>query len=311
MLTHRLVKNLRHLRRWVKREGIHCYRIYDRDMPEYAVAIDYYEDKWVCMQEYAPPKEIDPQKARDRLDDAVTVVSEVLGIDKGSIFLKTKRRQKHLDQYSKTGSSNTFQKIRESNFSFFVNFTDYLDIGIFLDHRLTRAYVREVASGKRFLNLFGYTGTASVYAAGGGALSTVTVDTSNSYLSWARMNFRLNGLNEKNNILVRDDCMSFLERDKSRYGLVLCDAPTFSNTKKEERIFSVQHDYTRLIGLAASRLEKGGVLLFSTNFRKFKLDTGNLPGLVIKDITIRTIPPDFSRNKKAHYCFLINKQTES
>ena len=308
MLTNRLTKNMRHLKRWAKRENVTCYRIYDRDMPEYAVAVDFYEGKWVHVQEYAPPSEIDPQKAKDRLDDAVSIIGEILEIEKESIFVKTKRRQKDLDQYEKLDFQGSFQTIHEAGLGFLVNFTDYLDTGIFLDHRITRSLLRDRAKGKRFCNLFGYTGSASVYAAVGDAISTVTVDTSSSYLEWAHRNFKLNKLDSSKNKLVKADCFEFLEGETVKYGLIFCDVPTFSNTKKKDRVFSVEDDHVRLIRLAASRLEADGELFFSTNFRKFKLDAAALGDFDIKDFTARTFPQDFNRDKKAHQCFVITKK---
>ncbi len=308
MLANRLRKNLKHLGRWARRTGVSCYRLYDRDMPEYAFSVDFFEGKWAHVQEYAAPKEIDPKKAHDRMLDAVEIVSDVLGIGKREVFVKTKRRQKNLVQYERLAAGNILRNVREADCTFLVNFEDYLNVGIFLDHRLTRATIRELAAGKRFLNLFGYTGTASVYAARGGALSTVTVDTSASYLDWAERNFGLNGLEPRKNRLVREDAFAFLERDTAEYGLVFCDVPTFSNTKKEERMFSVEEDHVRLVKLAAARLARGGAILFSTNYRKFKLDCEALSDFAIKDYTARTIPEDFRRDPKVHQCFLISKK---
>jgi 23S rRNA (guanine2445-N2)-methyltransferase / 23S rRNA (guanine2069-N7)-methyltransferase len=305
MLSNRLAKNLAHLGRWAKRGGVSCYRLYDRDMPEYAFSADYFEGTWLHVQEYAPPPEIDPKKARDRLLDAVEILSKTTGVDPARIFVKTKRRQRGPDQYERFSSKGEFFVVRESGLAFFANFTDYLDAGIFLDHRITRSIVRELATGTPFLNLFGYTGTATVYAASGGASRSVTVDTSAVYLDWAARNFSLNRVDPAKHRLARADALAFLGKDEASYGLVFCDAPTFSNAKKQGRTFSVQDDHVRLIRLAAARLAPGGALLFSTNFGKFKLDEDSLGDYEVKDYTARTIPEDFRRKGKVHRCYLI------
>ena len=196
-------------------------------------------------------------------------------------------------------------RVQEGSCAFLVNFTDYLDSGLFLDHRPVRKMISQEAQGKRFLNLYGYTATASVQAALGGAASTTTVDLSTTYLDWARMNFALNGLGEIRNKVVKADCLQWLRESKNSYDYIFVDPPTFSNTKKEKRVFDIQRDHLLLIRLAMSRLEAGGKLIFSTNFRRFKLDPILENEYAVVNISQQTIPFDFSRNKKIHMCWEI------
>lgn len=202
----RLEKNVRHLRKWARREEVHCYRLYDRDLHEYAVAVDLYE-RWVHVQEYEPPPKVDEARAKARLEEVMRAVPEVLDLPPESVFLKVRRRQKGGGQYEKLGESREYREVREGGHRFLVNLTDYLDTGLFLDHRLTRRMLGELAKGRSFLNLFAYTGSATVYAAKAGATSTTTVDLSNTYLDWARRNLELNGLDPATNEIVRADCL--------------------------------------------------------------------------------------------------------
>ena len=308
--ANRLQKNLRKLLKWAERERVSCFRVYDRDIPEYNVSVDIY-GKWVHVQEFAPPSSVDADLAASRLRLVLAIIRATLGIKRERIFIKTRRRQKGKNQYEKKDNKNRMHEVREGSCYFLVNLTDYLDTGLFLDHRLVRARIIEVAAGKRFLNLFGYTGTASVCAAQGGGASTTTVDLSNTYLQWARANLSLNGFSGPMHEIVQADCLTWLQETEKVYDLILLDPPTFSNTKKAARVFDIQRDHGRLISLAMARLEDAGLLIFSTNFRKFILD-GNLPEKFdILEISDQTIPVDFERNKKIHRCWEIRKKPVS
>lgn len=304
MFANRLRKNLRHLGRWARREGIGCYRLYDADIPEYAVAVDIYEG-WVHVQEYEAPKTVDSAKAQQRLDQVLAIVPAVLEVPPEQVFLKVRKRQRGSGQYQKLGSAEEFHEVHESPCRFLVNFSDYLDTGLFLDHRPTRQMLGALARDKHFLNLFAYTGTATVHAAVGGARSTTSVDMSQTYLSWARRNLELNGIDGPRHALIRADCLQWLDSAQGHYDLIFLDPPTFSNSKDMKGTFDVQRDHVDLLRKAARLLSKDGVLIFSTNNRHFKLDREALPELVIEDITRQTIPMDFERNPRIHHCWRI------
>ncbi|MDG4551064.1 MAG: bifunctional 23S rRNA (guanine(2069)-N(7))-methyltransferase RlmK/23S rRNA (guanine(2445)-N(2))-methyltransferase RlmL [Candidatus Contendobacter sp.] len=300
--VNRLRKNLRHLERWAAREDITCYRLYDADLPEYAVAVDRYA-QWLHVQEYAPPPSVDPARARERLERVMAALPAVLEIAPDRIFLKVRQRQKGASQYRKHAEQGRFHEVREGPARLLVNFTDYLDTGLFLDHRLTRRWLREQANGRRFLNLFGYTGTATVHAALGGAAHTTTVDWSATYLDWARRNLDLNGFHGPRHELIRADCRQWLIWTRDRYDLIFLDPPTFSNSKRLEVTFDVQRDHVELIRQTARLLAPDGALIFSTNARKFRLDTAALTDLRIEDWSRRTLPLDFARDPKIHQCW--------
>lgn len=300
--VNRLRKNLHHLGRWAAREGITCYRLYDADLPEYAVAIDRYE-QWLHVQEYAPPPSVDSTKARARLEQVLAVLPAVLEVPPDRVFLKVHQRQRGASQYQKQAARGCFHEVREGPARLLVNFTDYLDTGLFLDHRITRRLLGELAAGRRFLNLFGYTGAATVYAALGGAVRTTTVDWSATYLDWARRNLELNGLRDSRHELIRADCRQWLIWARDCYDLIFLDPPTFSNSKRREGTFDVQRDHVDLIRSALRLLAPDGVLLFSTNARQFRLDAAALADLRIEDWSRRTLPPDFARNPKIHQCW--------
>jgi len=313
MFGNRLRKNLKKLAKWLKQNQVHCYRLYDADLPEYAVAVDVYqgEKTWVNVQEYESPKTIDPAKANQRLAGAMAEIPKVLEIPANQVFLKVRRRQKNLDQYEKQADSGNFHIVEEAGCKFWVNFEDYLDTGLFLDHRPIRCLLQQQAKGKRFLNLFAYTGSATVHAAVGGAASSLTVDMSNTYLDWAKRNFELNGIRGDHK-LVRADCPKWLAeqaalKNKPQFDLIFLDPPTFSNSKKMDEAFDIQNDHVALLKNAAALLAPGGVLYFSTNFRRFKLDREALAALTIEDIGASTIPEDFARDQKIHYCWRISR----
>ena len=314
MFANRLRKNASTLGAWARREGVACYRVYDADMPEYAFSIDVYSDsaeadapRWLYVQEYAPPATIDPAKARARRDEAFSVIPETLDVPRERVHLRVRRRQKGGTQYSKLSERGEFDLVKEGDLSLYVNFTDYLDTGLFLDHRPTRARIRELADGKRFLNLFAYTGTASVFAAAGGARSTTTIDMSHTYLDWARRNLDENGFTDaRKHDLVQADVLQWLEeRSADRYDLIFLDPPTLSRSKRMDTEFDLQRDHVKLIRNTLARLAPGGLLIFSNNFRKFRLDAEALAEFAVEDVTAKTIPHDFARNQRIHQCFEI------
>jgi 23S rRNA (guanine2445-N2)-methyltransferase / 23S rRNA (guanine2069-N7)-methyltransferase len=312
MLANRLRKNQKHLARWLAREGISCYRLYDADLPEYALAIDVYEGahRWIHVQEYAPPKSIDPAVARNRLREALGVIIEVLDADESQLFLKTRRPQKARSQYEKLGSSGAFREVSEDGCRLLVNLEDYLDTGLFLDQRLTRRMLRELADGRDFLNLFGYTGAATVHAARGGARSTTTVDLSRTYLDWARRNLELNGFTASRHALIQADCLRWLEEPQARRGLIFLEPPTFSTSKRMRGTLDVQRDHASLIDRTARLLVPGGVLIFSTNLRTFAMDREALPHLAFEDLSRATLPKDFERSPRMHRCWRITVRKE-
>lgn len=309
MFVNRVQKNLKHLAKWARKNNIECYRLYDADLPDYAVAIDIYGE-YVHVQEYAPPKSIDPAKAIQRLNDVMHVLPQVLQIPASHVALKLRQKQRGTQQYEAQGSQKQRIKVKESDLSFWINLTDYLDTGLFLDHRTTRQMIAEQAAGKAFLNLFSYTGSATVYAAAGGAESTTTIDMSNTYLEWAQENMALNGFTAEKHRFVRENCLEWLQAAQQapeKYGLIFLDPPTFSNSSRMEGVFDIQRDHVSLIKMAANLLTKDGVLLFSTNRRDFKMDNQALSNLTIKDISRSTLPKDFERNPKIHYCWTIGR----
>lgn len=320
MFANRLEKNRKRLRKWLKQSGESCYRLYDADMPEYALAIDVYGTR-VHVQEYAPPKTIDADQAQRRLFDALTVLPEVLGVDPAAIVVKRRERQSGKGQYQKQAASGERFEVREGRARLWVNLRDYLDTGLFLDHRPVRRMLGEMAAGKRFLNLFCYTGTATVQAAlgsqsegaeaAGGASDSVSVDLSNTYLEWARDNFALNGLDPSRHRVVRDDCLRWLETARAQFDLIFLDPPTFSNSKKMEATLDVQRDHGRLVRLAMARLAPGGTLVFSNNQRRFQLDADLAEHYAVEDISKRTFDPDFQRRPALHHCFLIRHREAS
>ncbi len=313
MFANRLAKNYKKMAKWAKQQQINCYRLYDADLPEYAAAIDIYQGDqiWVNVQEYEPPKNIDPFKANQRLAGLLKEIPKVLNIAPEQVFLKIRRKQKSTDQYQKRNDQGNFEVITEDGCQFLVNFEDYLDTGIFLDHRPIRHIIQQQAKQKRFLNLFAYTGTATVHAAKGGAKLTTSVDMSHTYLDWAKRNLSLNHLQGQHEF-IQSDCMEWLEIEAAlpsprQYDLIFLDPPTFSNSKRMEDVFDIQRDHVKLIQNTLALLAVGGTLYFSTNFRRFKMDRDALEDVIIEDISQSTIPEDFARNPKIHYCWKIQE----
>jgi len=306
MFANRLKKNLRKFKGWVKKDGIECYRLYDADMPEYAVAVDIYGDS-VHFQEYDPPKTIDERSARRRLREAKAGLKEALQISDDKLFFKQRKRQQGKDQYQRHHQVSKYavKEVREGAAKFEVNMEEYLDTGLFLDHRPLRRRVFKEAKGKRVLNLFCYTGSISVQAALGGARESLSLDMSQTYLDWAKRNFELNGIDTSRHFLMREDCIKWLAEADGKCDLIILDPPTFSNSKKMAGVLDIQRDHSTLIHQAMKLLEKDGTLYFSNNFRRFKMDQEVLDSFDVENISAQTIDPDFQRNPKIHNCWAI------
>jgi 23S rRNA (guanine2445-N2)-methyltransferase / 23S rRNA (guanine2069-N7)-methyltransferase len=318
MFANRLRKNLQRLSPWAEREHIDCFRVYDADMPEYAFAIDLYGQgtpeltgqgsRHVYVQEYAPPKSVNQESARERRREALAVLPEVLAVPISHVHSRVRKPQRGSEQYEKRDAKAERHAVQEGGLKFWVNFRDYLDTGLFLDHRIVRAMLREWAKGADFLNLFCYTGSATVYAAAGGARSTTSVDLSNTYLDWAHENLLLNGFGDAKHELYRADCLQWLEEQEPkgpRFDLIFVDPPTFSNSKRMEGVLDVQRDHVGMIRRSLKLLRPSGRLVFSTNYTRFKLDAEALADLSVEDISARTIPKDFERHARIHRCFSV------
>jgi len=304
MFVNRLRKNLKKLRRWAKKQHVTCYRVYDADLPDYAVAIDLYEGA-AHVQEYQAPSTVDTRQARRRLREIITVLPDELGIAADQVYVKTRKRQRGSEQYERQAEQGSFFEISEGGNWFLVNLSDYLDTGLFLDHRQTRELIRSLTQGKHFLNLFAYTASVSVYAADGGARSTTSVDMSTTYTEWARKNLKINGFDGPQHQVIRADCLKWVKECQEKYDVIFLDPPTFSNSKKMAGNFDIQRDHVDLIYAVADLLTPGGVLIFSNNLRNFKMDRDQLANLVIEDITRQTIPEDYSRRRNIHNCWKI------
>jgi 23S rRNA (guanine2445-N2)-methyltransferase / 23S rRNA (guanine2069-N7)-methyltransferase len=313
MFGNRLTKNLRHLGRSAQRAGVSCYRLYDADMPEYAFAIDRYVElesgaQHLLVQEYAAPRDVNPEAARRRRHEVLASLPRVLEVDAARIHLRLRQRQSGAAQYRRLGASEhagpkTFA-VEEAGLRFLVNLDDYLDTGLFLDHRLTRARLRARAAGQRVLNLFCYTATASVYAAAGGAVESLSLDLSNVYLEWATRNFGLNAIDQSRHRLERADCLQWLRgTDAERYDLIFLDPPTFSNSKRMQGVLDVQRDHVELIAHCMRRLSPGGMLVFSCNAQRFRLDARVGHDWLVRDVSAATLPFDFQRHQRIHRCF--------
>lgn len=304
--ANRLQKNLKKIEKWAKQQGLNAYRLYDADLPEYNLAMDRYDDH-IVVQEYAAPKNIDENKARQRLLDAVTATLKVTGVETNKLILKVRQKQKGTNQYEKLANKGDYFYVNEYGAKLWVNLTDYLDTGLFLDHRLTRKMLGEMARGKDFLNLFAYTGSATVHAALGGAKSTTTVDMSNTYLNWAEQNLLLNDVGGKQHKLIQADCLQWIARCDRQFDLIFVDPPTFSNSKRMEDSWDVQRDHIKLMTQLKRILRPNGTIVFSNNKRGFKMDFDgmNALGLCVQEISAKTLPLDFERNKQIHNCWLI------
>ena len=324
----RLTKVAKQRAKWARKNDVSCYRVYDADLPDYAVSIDIYKGAtkpttWLQISEYAASKEIDPDLAKRRLLDVLALAPRILGVPSSNVNLRTRTRAKGGSQYSDEGSAtNNSRKemliIDEGGLLFEVNFASRLDCGIFLDHRDTRAEIRELmkraGTAKSFLNLFAYTGTATCYAADGGALHSTTVDLSKPSLEWAKRNMKRNGFDGEEHEFVQADVLSWItemRHTKNRWNVIFCDVPTFSNSSRmKQSSFDVQRDHAELIIGISRLLTHGGVAIFSCNLRTFKPDVEKIEraGVVIEDITSKTIPEDFSRNQKIHHAYKISRK---
>ncbi len=304
--SNRLKKNIGKIGKWARKEQLDCYRIYDADLPDYNVAIDVYLDQLV-IQEYAAPKNIPEETAKRRLTDIIRAAIQVTGTEANKVVLKVREKQKGRSQYQKLSQESEKLEVNEYGVKLIVNLHDYLDTGLFLDHKITRRKLGEMAAGKDFLNLFAYTGSATVHAACGGAKSTTTVDMSNTYLEWAKDNMKLNGQVGRQHRFEQADCLQWLEKSTGQFDLIFIDPPTFSNSKRMEQSFDIQRDHIQLMRNLKRLLRPEGTIVFSNNKRHFKMDLESLQelGLEAKNISSQTLPLDFSRNKHIHNCWVL------
>jgi 23S rRNA (guanine2445-N2)-methyltransferase / 23S rRNA (guanine2069-N7)-methyltransferase len=317
MFGNRLAKNIKQLKSWAQRERVSCYRLYDADMPEYSFAIDRYaeagsEREWLYVQEYAAPKTIEPEAVQRRRNEALAALPAATGIPNDHIHLRQRRRTARGEQYEKLGDDEDYHLVDESGLRFWVNFSDYLDTGLFLDHRITRQRLRAGAAGKRFLNLFAYTGSATVYAVAGGARRSTTVDMSATYLDWAQRNLAVNELAGRQHEFIQADCITWLRNalaERLVYDLIFLDPPTFSNSKRMDDILDVQRDHASLIDSCMGLLAPGGKLVFSSNAQKFKLDGMLGERYKVSDISRATLPKDFERNPRIHQCYELESRS--
>lgn len=304
MVVNRLKKNRKKIEKWANKHDIHCYRLYDADMPEYAFALDNYQGR-LQVTEYAAPKSVDEYAAFIRKQHFYQAVCDVFDIKVTQIFSKRRQQQKGEQQYQKLSESKNFFKVQEGQATLYVNLQDYLDTGLFLDHRPVRKMLYEKAQGKRFLNLFCYTAAASVQAALGGAKQSLSVDMSATYLQWAEKNFAVNRIDNKKHRVERADVLQWLDTHKDEYDLIFLDPPSFSNSKRMEDTLDIQRDHFVIVQQTMRRLAKGGELVFSNNRRKFALDERLLDIFKVENISAKTIDVDFERNPKIHQCWLI------
>ena len=307
MLRNRLRKNLKTIGQWARKQDIGCYRIYDADMPEFALAIDLYEGR-VHVQEYMAPKSVDERSARERLAEALAVIPEALEVESTAMVCKQRQRQAGANQYEKQEASGEFFTVHEHGCALRVNLKDYLDTGLFLDHRPVRHWIQRHAAGKRFLNLFCYTGAATVHAAVGGASRSLSLDMSKTYVKWAQENLSLNGADLTHHRVEQIDCLQWLAEKPGpdqRYDLIFMDPPTFSNSARMAGVLDIQRDHARLISQAMQRLTSEGLLIFSSNFRRFKLDDSIDEAFAVAEVSRDTLDRDFQRNARIHRCWHI------
>ena len=307
-LANRLRKNARHWGKWARRNGIECYRLYDRDVPEFPLAIDRYGD-WVHAQSFAA-RWASVGEGSAAPDAALApVIAGALEVEPGRVVLKARARQRGTAQYGREARRGESFVVHEGGLRFEVRLDAYLDTGLFLDHRQTRALVRERADGRFVLNLFAYTGSFSVYAADGGAARSVTVDMSQTYQRWTRRNFVLNDVDFKRHTLVCEDVLGFLAEAvarRARFDLVVLDPPSFSNSKRMDTTFDVQRDHPALVRQCLALLAPDGELYFSNNRRGFRLDPELAQEAAFEEITARTVPPDFARHRP-HRCWRVTR----
>ncbi len=307
MFENRLRKNARHFRKWAKARGLTAFRLYDRDIPEYPYAVDLYADR-AHVEEYPRRRALKGGSLEAQREEVLTAVSSVLGVAPEHVYVKTHLPQPWgRSQYGRVGQGSERLVVEEQGLKFLVNLGDYLDTGLFMDHRLTRARVRDEAKGRSFLNLFCYTGAFTVYAAAGGASRTLSIDLSNTYLDWTEDNLALNDLSDERHTLLRADAMAWVQAQRQapeeRFDLVVCDPPSFSTSKRMHGTFNVQRDHVRLLEGLRALLSPGGVLYFSTNFLGFELKESATRGFAqVEELTPGSLPEDFQR-KEIHRCW--------
>jgi 23S rRNA (guanine2445-N2)-methyltransferase / 23S rRNA (guanine2069-N7)-methyltransferase len=309
MFGNRISKNLRSLGKIARQQNVSNFRLYDADMPEYSLAIDQYVEVGsgavhLYVQEYAAPDSVEPAAAARRRAEALAVLPSVAQVDGANVHLRVRQRQRGKSQYPQYHGAGSHISVSEGGLTFLVNFTDYLDTGLFLDHRLTRQRLGAAAAGRRFLNLYCYTASATVYAAAGGARRSLSIDLSANYLDWAARNFRANALEREPHELLRADCSEWLSTAAAaNWDLIFLDPPTFSNSKRMHGVLDTQRDHMELLERCMRLLAPGGILLFSTNAQRFKLDTGASDRWILQDISQATIPFDFKRNPRIHRAY--------
>jgi 23S rRNA (cytosine1962-C5)-methyltransferase len=312
MFRNRLGKVFRHLNKYARKQEVSCYRIYDHDLPEFPLCIEKYED-WLYVAEYRRNHHREEFEHAIWLDECKSIIGEIIELPASRIVLRTRQRKSsRQDQYQKLNDEHQYIQVREQGLKFKINLTDYLDTGLFLDHRITRAMVRNVSKEKRVLNLFCYTGSFSVYAAAGDASEIVSVDLSKTYLKWATENMELNDFYDPaRHFYIQDDVKQYLQNlPPDHFDLVIMDPPTFSNSKKMDDFLDVQRDHPVLINQVLNAMKPGGILYFSTNFSRFQLNRDALSDCSIKDITRSTTPFDF-QGKLNRFCFLITKKAKT
>lgn len=305
-LANRIAKRYKHLKKWARSNATDCFRIYDRDIPEYPFAIDYYAGRF-NIQYFSKELDEDLDLPQDVTNLVESSLCSLFGVLSQDIFWKIRKKRARLEQYEKIDTKKNYFTVFEHGQRFFINLYDYLDTGLFLDHRMTRQLAASMSEGKSVLNLFAYTGSFTVHCAAHGAYSSTTIDMSNTYIDWTRDNFNLNNLDLNDHKIVRDDCIKYLKEakhDKRRYDLIILDPPTLSRSKKMEEMFDVQRDHIELLKLCFEFLSPDGEIIFSTNSRRFKLDETELSRFIIKDVTAKTLPQDF-RDAKIHKCWII------
>lgn len=305
MFMNRLSKVFKHRDKIARKQQISCFRIYDLDMPEFPLCVDKYGD-YIHVSEYKRNHTLDDLQYDEWLYHSIEIISTVTSTNKENIFVKERKIiQSRNDQYTKTNESKNEVVVIENGYQFLVNFQDYIDTGLFLDHRITRKMVGDISQGKRVLNLFAYTGSFSIYAAMNGAEEVHTIDLSNTYIQWAKRNFEINNLDPSQYIFSAADVMKTLpELPQYYFDIIICDPPTFSNSKKMDGVLDTQRDHVWLINQCLRLLKEGGKLFFSTNYSKFKMDVESLHTDQIKDITRQTTPFDFE-GKLNRFCYLI------
>jgi 23S rRNA (guanine2445-N2)-methyltransferase / 23S rRNA (guanine2069-N7)-methyltransferase len=305
-LVNRLRKNLRRLGGWAKGANVTCYRLYDRDLPEYAFSADVYEGL-VNLQEYTRPGGLDDEVAEARLQEGVAAVAEVLNIGPECVFVKRRERGRGGEKYGLLSQASVETEVQEGGLKFLVNLSDHHDVGLFLDHRPLRRMIRREAAGKSFLNLFCYTGSVTVFAAAGGASASLSVDLSNSYTEWARRNLELNGFSTETHKVFRGDCLRWLRQADRRFDVIYIDPPTISVSKAMTGSLDIQRDHALLLRQCRQALNPGGTIWFSCNLRSFVLDHSLTTEFVVQELGERSLDPDFERNPKIHRVFRLSR----